>query len=97
LREFSAREIGPHGEKWRLRHDRPIMAVTQADIDSLNQAIADGVRQVTIGGQTVTYNTTESLIKARNDMREELRRQNADGAPRRSRRIQMYHGGRGFE
>lgn len=44
------------------------MAVTQADIDSLNAAIASGARSVTLDGQTIIYNTTESLIKARNDM-----------------------------
>ena len=36
------------------------MAVTQSMIDGLNQMIADGVRQATIDGQTVTYNTADS-------------------------------------
>jgi hypothetical protein len=71
------------------------VAVTQADIDSLNEAIAAGVRQATIGGQSVTYNTTESLIKARNDMRKELRM--ATQVKVRSRRTQAYHAGRGFD
>jgi hypothetical protein len=45
------------------------MAVTQADIDNLNAAIASGVRSVTLGGQTVIYSTRLSrLIKARNDL-----------------------------
>ncbi len=48
------------------------MAVTQADIDALNTAIADGVRSVTIAGQTTIYNTTASLIQARDDLRREL-------------------------
>lgn len=71
-------------------------APTQDDIDELNAAIAAGVRQVTIGGQTVTYNTTESLIKARDDLQRVL---NANKTPsaRRSRRTIAYHGGRGFE
>lgn len=73
------------------------MAVTQADIDALNAAIADGVRMAVIGGKTVTYNTTESLIKARNDMRAELKKQQQDGQPRRSRQIQAYHAGRGYD
>lgn len=42
--------------------------VTQTDIDNLNAAIATGARSVTIGGQTITYNTTASLIAARNDL-----------------------------
>lgn len=57
----------------------PTMPVTQQDIDTqksrvdaLNQAIDDGVRQVTIGDQTITYNTTDSLIRARNDARDRL-------------------------
>jgi len=72
------------------------MAVTQADVDALNTAIAEGVRQVTIGGQTVLYQTTESLIKARNDMREELLKATG-GKAKRSRQIGMYHAGRGHE
>lgn len=71
------------------------MAVSQADIDALNEAIAAGVRQVTIGGQTVTYNTTESLIKARDDMRNELKAL-APAGTKRSRRFNAFHGGRGF-
>lgn len=71
------------------------MAVTQADIDELNKAIADGVRSVTIGGKTVIYNTTESLIKARNDMRNELRQQQE--GEKRSRQMRAYHAGRGYQ
>lgn len=66
-----------------------------ADIESLNKAIADGVRQVTIGGQSVIYNTTESLIKARNDLRAEMNRAFPAEATR-SRRLTAYHAGRGF-
>lgn len=73
------------------------MAITQQDIDALNQAIIDGVRSVTIGGQTTLYNTTESLIKARNDMRAELARQDARTAQRRyNRRTLLAYGGRGY-
>ena len=43
------------------------MAVTQADIDALNKAISAGERQVSIGGQSVTYQTVASLIQARDD------------------------------
>lgn len=71
------------------------MAVTQQDIDNLNAAIAKGVRSVTIGGQTVIYNTTESLIKARNDLQGQINAQAAQAAPRRSKQIRAYYAGRG--
>lgn len=70
------------------------MAVSQADIDNLNEAIASGTRQVTIGGQSVTYQTTASLIQARDDMVRQLAQQTA--TERRSRSMYAYHGGRGF-
>lgn len=70
------------------------MAVTQADIDNLNAAIASGTRQVTIGGQTVLYQTTESLIKARDDLTKELMRSTA--TTKRSRQTLAYHKGRGY-
>jgi hypothetical protein len=73
------------------------MAVTQADIDSLNTAIKDGVRSVTIRGQTVIYNTTQSLIQARNDMREELNAQEARAAEvYPTRRTLLTQTGRGY-
>lgn len=71
------------------------MAVTQADIDALNTAIKGGVRSVTIGGQTVIYNTTESLIKARNDMQDQLNLLNAQTKPRRNKQTRAYYAGRG--
>lgn len=71
------------------------MAVTQQDLDNLNAAIASGARSVTIGGQTVIYNTTESLIRARNDLRAELNAQNGAGKPRRKQTL-LYQSGRGY-
>lgn len=65
------------------------MAVTQQDLDKLNAAIAAGVRSVTNGGQTVIYNTTESLIQARDDMQKQLTAQNAQASGKR-RRKQTY-------
>jgi hypothetical protein len=70
------------------------MAVSQADIDNLNEALASGTRQVTIGGQTVTYQTVESLIAARNDLQRQLDRQN-NVAKRRVR--YASHAGKGFD
>lgn len=81
------------------------MAATQEDIDlwtarvaGLNQAIADGVRQVTLGDQTITYNTTDSLIRARDDARNELSRVRAEvaGTARRPRQTRLAYGGRGY-
>ena len=69
------------------------MAVTQADIDALNKAIATGARSVTLGGQAIIYNTTESLIKARDDLQKQL---NAQTAPRRSKQTYLYQSGRGY-
>lgn len=72
-------------------------AVTQQNIDNLNQAIADGVRSVTIDGQTTIYNTTDSLIRARDDLQRQLNAQLARDAGKRSpRRTMLFHGGRGY-
>ena len=72
-------------------------AVTQQDIDNLNAAIAKGVRSVTIGGQTVIYNTTESLIRARNDMQAQFNAQNAQTTgKRRPKQTYLVHAGRGY-
>lgn len=70
------------------------MAVTQIDIDNLNAAIASGTRSVTLGGQTVTYNTTASLIDARNDLQKQLNATTRTGKPRTR---QMIYGGRGYQ
>lgn len=72
------------------------MAVTQADIDNLNAAIASGVRSTTLGGQTVTFNTTDSLIKARNDMVAQLAAQTST-ATARPRQSYAFYAGRGYD
>jgi len=71
------------------------MAVTQSDIDTLNGAIASGARSVTLRGQTIIYNTTDSLIRARNDMAIQLRLTDTE-TPRRSRQSQLYQIDRGY-
>lgn len=74
------------------------MAVTQEQINALNQAIADGVRQVTLGGQTVTYNTTDSLIRARDDLQTRFNEQEALAAGKRRNRMTLLHqAGRGYD
>jgi hypothetical protein len=72
-----------------------IMAVTQTDIDNLDAAIAAGTRSVTLDGQTVTYNTTASLILARNDLQNRLVAQNRQ--VRRPKQVYMYQSGRGYD
>lgn len=71
------------------------MAVTQDDINALNAAIAAGTRQVTIGSQTILYQTTESLIKARDDMLTQLKKQS--GTTKRSRQMLAYQSTRGYD
>ncbi|MEP6587130.1 MAG: hypothetical protein ABJA84_00030 [Polaromonas sp.] len=71
------------------------MAVSQTDIDNLNQAIATGARSVTLGGQTITYNTTQNLIAARNDLQAQLDAQSPE-RKRRRRQTLLYQSGRGY-
>lgn len=69
------------------------MAVTQADIDNLNAAIASGVRSVTLGGQTVTYSTVDALIKARDDLVKQINQ----GVAQRHRQSYAFYAGRGYD
>ena len=63
----------------------------------LNTAIATGARSVTLGGQTVIYNTTESLLKARDDMQRQLNAAISSETPRRrSRQTYAVYGGRDY-
>lgn len=71
------------------------MAVTQTDIDNLNAAIASGTRSVTLDGQTVTYNTTASLILARDDMQKQLA--DLTRLVRRPKQTYMFQSGRGYD
>lgn len=74
------------------------MAVTQADIDNLNAAIASGARSVMIGGQQLTYNTSDSLIRARDDLQKQLnaQSQSASGTTRLKQSYGTYMG-RGYD
>jgi hypothetical protein len=73
------------------------MAITQRDIDELNKAIASGVRSVTIGGESTIWNTTDSMIRARDDMVRQLAAQEAaaTGTPRQKRSY-LYLADRGY-
>jgi hypothetical protein len=68
-----------------------------ANVASLNQAIADGVRSVTMGGETTIYNTTQSLIAARDDQARQLAAAEATVAgTQRGKRKYLVYEGRGF-
>lgn len=73
------------------------MAVSQADIDALNAAIASGERVVVLNGQSVTYRSVSDLIMARNDLQAQLNNaaQAASGKPR-PKRTYAYYAGRGY-
>ena len=66
--------------------------------ESLNRAIATGARSVTLGGQTVIYNTTESLIMARNEMLRQLAAaERCVKNTRVSRQNYAVYSGRGYD
>lgn len=66
----------------------------QARVNALNEAIASGLRSVTLGGQTTTYNTTASLIQARDDALGQL---NAVTATRKPKLSRLIYAGRGYD
>ena len=73
------------------------MAVTQADLDRLNAAIAADERMVTIGGQTTMYYSKTDLMAARNDIQRQLNEQSALGSGKTPRRRTLLsYGGREF-
>lgn len=69
------------------------MAVTQADIDNLNTAIAQGERQVMIGAKQITYRSIAELIAARNDLTAQLAKQTATPT---SKAFRIHPSGRGY-
>ena len=77
------------------------IAALKARIASLNTALSTGARSVTLGGQTIIYNTTESLIKARDDFRRQLAAAEAaclteGGGRKASRHTYTVYGGRDY-
>lgn len=73
------------------------IAALRARVDKLNKAIGSGARSVTLGSQTVIYNTTESLIKARNDAQAQLSAaERATQQVKASRQNYAVYGGRDF-
>lgn len=74
------------------------MAVSQSDIDTLNQAIAIGERLVRkADGTTVEYRSVGDLIRARDDLARQKAAEDAAAAgTRRPRITRLYHAGRGY-
>lgn len=72
-------------------------ATLNTQIADLNTQIADGVRSVTIGAETTTYNTTASLIAARDDAVNRLAAiERSLSSTRRSSQTRLYYAGRGY-
>ena len=72
-------------------------ATLRTYVEKLTKAIGSGARSVTLGGQTITFNTTASLIEARNDMLKQIAQQEAAAAQvKRSRQTYAVYGGRDY-
>ena len=69
------------------------MAVSQTDIDALNQALMNGERVVKSDGVLVEYRSVDELIKARDSLVAQMSRESTVARPRQTI---MVHGGRGF-
>jgi hypothetical protein len=67
----------------------------QTRVASLSVAIGSGARSITLGGQTIVYNSTASLIIARDDAVKQLTA--ATATKRRSRQIHLFQNGRGYD
>ncbi|MDX9717226.1 MAG: hypothetical protein RBT67_07625 [Thauera sp.] len=71
------------------------MAVSQADIDALTSAIANGERSVRFAdGSSVEYHNPAELIRARDYLVTVKAREAATAG---SRAIKLFHAGRGFQ
>ena len=71
------------------------MAITQADLDALDRALASGERMVVLNGQSVTYRSIDDLIKARDYLAARLSELTLEA--RRPKRTYAYQSGRGFD
>ncbi len=73
------------------------MAISQANIDALNAAIAKGERVVRMGDRSVEYRSVAELISARNNLESRKAAEDAAAAGKTvPRQTLMYHGGRGM-
>lgn len=48
------------------------MAYSQADLDKINSAIASGQRRVRLNGREIEFNSVGDLLKAKEDVTNEL-------------------------
>lgn len=69
------------------------MAITQADIDAIDRAIATGERSVRLGDKMVEYRSIDELVKAKSAMITEIAKGSTAG---RSRSIRLYRCGNGW-
>lgn len=75
----------------------PTLQELELQLANLNQSITDGVRQVTVGGETTVLNPTDSLIRARNDLKQQIADLQAAEAGRARLRVRkLYYAGRGY-
>jgi hypothetical protein len=73
------------------------MPVSKTDIDALNTALAAGERMVRSGDKSVEYRSVAELIRARDDLVNQLAAETAATAgTARSRQTRLYHAGRGY-
>lgn len=73
---------------------QPEIDALKADLATLNGMLVSGVRSATVGGQTVIYNTTDSLMKARDDVQRRLGAGTATEP--RPRQTYALYAGRGY-
>ncbi len=74
------------------------VATWRAQLVELDAAIAAGVRQVTHGDRTVTYNTTDSLLRARQHLVDKITAGEATLAgAARPRQTLLYQASRGYQ
>ena len=50
------------------------MAFSQIDLDNINTAIASGQKRVRLGQREVEYHSIEQMLKAKEEIQEELNR-----------------------
>jgi hypothetical protein len=73
------------------------MPVSQTDIDALNAALAAGERMVRSGDKSVEYRSVAELIRARDDLVNQLAAETAATAGMaRPKQTRLYHAGRGY-
>ncbi|WP_148715044.1 phage head-tail joining protein [Chitinolyticbacter meiyuanensis] len=70
------------------------MAVSEADIQALRQALASGERLVWLGDKRIEYRSVGEIEQALNRLLREQAAEQGTGA--RPRQTRLYHGGRGF-